>query len=140
MCRHIVSVQTMERYLGSKHRFRLLMSGISATASVRRRFARKTDYVIIYGSVFSCAGAAAVQGQSHGRGGWMIDESRDAPQLEAALLFEYEMMRIETYSRQPDLMFHANDFRVADRFQLGLAILRGAFSQRGDCQSAYGVL
>ena len=27
------------------------MSGISATASVRRRFARKTDYVIIYGSV-----------------------------------------------------------------------------------------
>jgi hypothetical protein len=50
------------------------------------------------------------------------------------------MMRIETYSRQPDLMFHANDFRVADRFQLGLAILRGAFSQRGDCQSAYGVL
>ena len=44
MCRHIVSVQTMERYLGSKHRFRLavndhsvldrseiLMSGISAT-------------------------------------------------------------------------------------------------------------
>ena len=51
MCRHIVSVQTMERYLGSKHRFRLLMSGISATASVRRRFARKTDYVIIYGSV-----------------------------------------------------------------------------------------
>ena len=94
MCRHIVSVQTMERYLGSKHRFRLLMSGISATASVRRRFARKTDY--IYGSVFSCAGAAAVQDQSHGRGGWMIDESRDAPQLEAALLFEYEMMRIET--------------------------------------------
>ena len=51
MCRHIVSVQTLERYLGSKHRFRLLMSGISATASVRRRFARKTDYVIIYGSV-----------------------------------------------------------------------------------------
>ena len=51
VCRHIVSVQTMERYLGSKHRFRLLMSGISATASVRRRFARKTDYVIIYGSV-----------------------------------------------------------------------------------------
>jgi hypothetical protein len=49
---------------------------------------------------------------------------------------EYEMMRIETYSRQPDLMFHANDFRVADRFQLGLAILRAAFSQRGDCQSA----
>ena len=61
MCRHIVSVQTMERYLGCKHRFRLavndhsvldrseiLMSGISATASVRRRFARKTDYVIIY--------------------------------------------------------------------------------------------
>jgi hypothetical protein len=30
------------------------------------------------------------------------------------------MMRIETYSRQPDLMFHANDFRVGDRFQLGL--------------------
>jgi transposase InsO family protein len=29
----------------------------------------------------------------------MIDESRDAPQLEAALLFEYEMMRIETYSQ-----------------------------------------
>ena len=64
MCRQIVSVQTMERYLGCKHRFRLavndhsvldrseiLMSGISATASVRRRFARKTDYVIIYGSV-----------------------------------------------------------------------------------------
>ena len=64
MCRHIVSVQTMERYLGCKHRFRLavndhsvldrseiLMSGISATASVRRRFARETDYVIIYGSV-----------------------------------------------------------------------------------------
>ncbi len=50
----------------------------------------------------------------------MIDESRDAPQLEAALLFEYEMMRIETYFRQPDLMFHANDFRVGDRFQLGL--------------------
>ena len=50
----------------------------------------------------------------------MIDESRDAPQLEAALLFEYEMMRIETYSRQPDLMFHANDFRVGDCFQLGL--------------------
>ena len=61
MCRHIVSVQTMERYFGCKHRFRLavndhsvldrseiLMSGISATASVRRRFARKTDYVIIY--------------------------------------------------------------------------------------------
>ena len=70
----------------------------------------------------------------------MIDESGDAPQLEAALLFEYKMMRIETYSRQPDLMFHANDFRVSDRFQLGLAILRGAFSQRGDCQSAYGVL
>jgi len=50
----------------------------------------------------------------------MIDESRDAPQLEAALLFEYEMMRIVTYTRQPDLMFHANDFRVGDRFQLGL--------------------
>ena len=33
----------------------------------------------------------------------MIDESRDAPQLEAALLFENEMMRIETYSRQTDL-------------------------------------
>src|SRR5712691_7878381 len=60
------------------------------------------------------------QDLSHGRGGWIIDESRDAPQLEAALLFEYEMMRIETYSRQPDLMFHANDFRVGDRFQLGL--------------------
>jgi len=44
----------------------------------------------------------------------MIAESLDAPQLEAALLFEYEMMRIETYSRQPDLMFHANDFRVGD--------------------------
>jgi hypothetical protein len=27
------------------------MSGISATTSVRRRFAKKTDYVIIYGSV-----------------------------------------------------------------------------------------
>ena len=52
--------------------------------------ARKTDHVIIYGSVFSCAGAAAVQDQSHGRGGWMIDESRDAPQLEAGLLFEYD--------------------------------------------------
>jgi len=64
VCRHIVSVQTTERYFGCKHRFRLavndhsvldrseiLMSGISATASVRRRFARKTDYVIIYGSV-----------------------------------------------------------------------------------------
>jgi hypothetical protein len=50
----------------------------------------------------------------------MIDESGDAPQLEAALLFEYEMMRIETYSRQPDLMSHANDFRVGDRFRLGL--------------------
>jgi hypothetical protein len=50
----------------------------------------------------------------------MIDESGDAPQLEEALLFEYEMMRIETYSRQPDLMSHANDFRVGDRFQLGL--------------------
>ena len=49
---------------GCKHCFRLavndhsvldrseiLMSGISATASVRRRFAKKTDYVIIYGSV-----------------------------------------------------------------------------------------
>ena len=49
---------------GCKHCFRLavndhsvlerseiLMSGISATASARRRFARKTDYVIIYGSV-----------------------------------------------------------------------------------------
>jgi hypothetical protein len=43
-----------------------------------------------------------------------------APQLEAALLFEYAMMRIETYSRQPNLMFHANDFRVGDRFQLAL--------------------
>jgi hypothetical protein len=32
-------------------RSEILMSGISATASVRRRFARKTDYVIIYGSV-----------------------------------------------------------------------------------------
>ena len=64
MCRHIVSVQTVERYPGCKHCFRLavkdhsvldrseiLMSGISATASVRRRFARKTAYVIIYGSV-----------------------------------------------------------------------------------------
>jgi hypothetical protein len=30
------------------------------------------------------------------------------------------MMRIETYSRQPDLMFHTDDFRVGDRFQLGL--------------------
>jgi hypothetical protein len=50
----------------------------------------------------------------------MIDESRDAPQLEAAFFFEYEMMRIETYSHQPDLMSHANDFRVGDRFQLGL--------------------
>jgi hypothetical protein len=50
----------------------------------------------------------------------MIDESGDAPQIEAALLFEYEMMRIETYSRQPDPMSHANDFRVGDRFQLGL--------------------
>ena len=81
MCLHIVSVQTMERYPGCKHCFRLavndhsvldrseiLTSGISATVSVRRRFARKTDYVIIYGSVFSCAGAAAVQDQSHGRG------------------------------------------------------------------------
>jgi hypothetical protein len=47
----------------------------------------------------------------------MIDESGDAPQIEAALLFEYEMMRIETYSRQPDPMSHANDFRVGDRFQ-----------------------
>ena len=64
MCLHIVSVQTMERYPGCKHCFRLavndhsvldrseiLMSGISATASVRRRFAKKTDYVIFYGSV-----------------------------------------------------------------------------------------
>ena len=64
MCRYVVSVQTMERYPGGKHCFRLavngysvldgseiLMSGISATASVRRRFARKTDYGIIYGSV-----------------------------------------------------------------------------------------
>jgi hypothetical protein len=50
----------------------------------------------------------------------MIDESRDALQLEAALLLEYEMMRIETYFRQSDLMFHANDFRVGDCFQLGL--------------------
>jgi hypothetical protein len=56
------------------------------------------------------------QDQFHGRGGWMIDESRDAPQLAAALLFEYEMMRMETHSRQPDLMFHANDFRVGDRY------------------------
>ena len=46
----------------------------------------------------------------------MIDEPRDAPQLAAALLFEYEMMRMETHSRQPDLMFHANDFRVGDRY------------------------
>jgi len=64
VCRHVVSVQTVERYLGCKHCFRLavigpsvldrseiLMSGISATASVRRWFARNTDYVIIYGSV-----------------------------------------------------------------------------------------
>ena len=64
MGRHMVPVQTMERYPGCKHCFRLavndhsvldrsetLMSGILATASVRRRFARKTDYVIIYGSV-----------------------------------------------------------------------------------------
>jgi hypothetical protein len=29
------------------------------------------------------------------------------------------MMRIEIYSRQPDLMFHANDFCVGDHFQLG---------------------
>src|SRR5580693_8646485 len=50
----------------------------------------------------------------------MIDESRDALQLEAALLFEYEMMRIETYSRQPNLMLHAKAFRVGDSFQLGL--------------------
>jgi len=42
----------------------------------------------------------------------MIDESRDALQLEAALLFEYEMMQIETYFRPPNLMLHANDFRV----------------------------
>ena len=67
MCRHIVSVQTMERYPDCKHCFRLavndrsvldrfesLTCGISATVSVRRRFARKTDYVIIYGS-FSLA-------------------------------------------------------------------------------------
>ena len=46
----------------------------------------------------------------------MIDECRDALQLEAALLFEYEVTQIETYSRQPDLMFHANDFRVGDRY------------------------
>jgi hypothetical protein len=64
VCRHVVSVQTMERYPGCKRCFRLavnehsvldrseiLMSGISATASVRRRFGRKADYVIIYGSV-----------------------------------------------------------------------------------------
>ena len=63
MCRHIVSVQTMERYPGCKHCLRLavndhsvldrseiLMSGLSATVSVCQRFARKTDYVIIYGS------------------------------------------------------------------------------------------
>ena len=50
----------------------------------------------------------------------MIYESRDALQLEAALLFEYEMMRIKTYFRQPDLMFHANDFRVGDCLELGL--------------------
>jgi hypothetical protein len=36
--------------------------------------------------------------------------------IRSGLLFEYEMMRIETYSRQPDLMSHANDFRVGDRF------------------------
>jgi thiol-disulfide isomerase/thioredoxin len=30
------------------------------------------------------------------------------------------MMRIETYSRQPDLMLYANNFRVGDCFQLGL--------------------
>jgi len=40
--------------------------------------------------------------------------------IRSGLLFEYEMMRIETYSHQPDLMSHANDFRVGDRFQLGL--------------------
>jgi hypothetical protein len=50
----------------------------------------------------------------------MIDESRGRSAIRNGLLFEYEMMRIETYSRQPDLMFHANDFRVGDRFQLGL--------------------
>jgi hypothetical protein len=44
-----------------------------------------------------------------------------ALQLEAAPLFEYEMMRLGTYSGQPDLVFHANDFRARDYFQLGLA-------------------
>ena len=71
MCQSVVSVQTMERYPGCTHCFclavndhsvldrsEILMSGISATASVRRRFARKTDYVIIYGSVSLAQGGS----------------------------------------------------------------------------------
>ncbi len=84
MCRHIVSVQTTERYLGCKHRFRLAVNGNKfQSASFRIQ-----------------------------KGGPL-------------LIAECPEIRLSSIHR--------------DR-ETGLAILRAAFSQRGDCQSAYGVL
>jgi hypothetical protein len=65
----------------------------------------------------------------------MIDEPRDAPQLEAIPFLEYETMRIETYSRQPNLMFHANVFRVKLCREVNLGPTLGFFNQ---CESRIG--
>src|SRR3989442_14404571 len=142
----------MERYLGCKHRFRLavndhsvldrseiLMSGISATASVRRRFARKIDYVIIYGSV-SVAQVRQPSSQAEN------DRQRESHSHETSDRVDGNKFQSASFHIQKGgslLIAECPEIRLSsihrDR-ETGLAILRGAFSQRGDCQSAYGVL
>jgi hypothetical protein len=55
----------------------------------------------------------------HLRGNALRDLPYLAPQLQAAPFLEFEIMQLETCCRQPNLMFHANDFCVGDCFELG---------------------
>jgi hypothetical protein len=62
VCRHIVSVQTMERYLGCKHRFRLAVNDHSVLDRSEIMMSGEEDRLRHYlWFSFSCAGAVAVQ-------------------------------------------------------------------------------
>jgi hypothetical protein len=140
--------QTRERYLGCKHRFRLavddhsvldrseiLMSGISATASVRRRFARKTDYVIFMVQ-FLLRRCGSRPGQAEN------DRQRESHSHETsdrAAGNKFQSASFHIQKGGPLLIAERPQIRLSsihrDR-ETGLAILRAALCQRGDCQSA----
>ena len=152
MCRHIVSVQTMERYFGCKHRFRLavndhsvldrseiLMSGISATrASVDGSRGRPTTSLFMVQFLLRRCGSRPGQAEN--------DRQRESHSHETSDRADGNKFQSASFHIQkggPLLIAERPEIRLSsihrDR-ETGLAILRGAFSQRGDCQSAYGVL